>query len=75
MLNFNSIVLMNKSGFGCKVDERKRDKRNKHSKETMKKAIAEWSTTRLIKATALKYKVPESTLKHWIKLDRAIGHE
>ena len=64
---------MRESGFGCK--KYVRDKRNKHTKETRENAIAEWSVTRLIKATAVKYKVPESTLKHWIKLDRAIGHE
>ena len=70
MLDFKSIELMMKSGFGQKDGDDVQDKRIKHTKATRLKAVAEWRKTKSVKITASKAGVPESTLKNWINLDR-----
>jgi len=75
MLSYESINAMLDSGYGSKIDERVSDKRNKHTKQTRSKAITRWLLTKKIKATAIKFKIPESTLKHWIIVYKKMNNE
>ena len=75
MLNYNSIKMMLDSGYGSKIDERVSDKRNKHTKQTRSEAITHWLLTKKIKTTAIKFNIPESTLKHWIIVYRKMNNE